>query len=48
MLAAGLAKDWTMNIVHDRVLPALREGGATDEQIETLLVANPPRWLAGT
>jgi len=47
MLAAGLAKDWTMNVVHDKVLPALREGGASDEQIETMLVANPPRWLGG-
>src|SRR5215211_2444920 len=47
MVAGGAAKDWSMNIVHDKVLPSLREGGATDEQIETMLVANPPRWLAG-
>jgi phosphotriesterase-related protein len=47
MIAAGLAKDWTMTMVPDRVLPALREGGATDEQLETMLVANPRRWLTG-
>jgi phosphotriesterase-related protein len=47
MVAGGAAKDWSMNIVHDKVLPSLRESGATDEQIETMLVANPPRWLAG-
>jgi predicted metal-dependent phosphotriesterase family hydrolase len=29
------------------VLPALREGGVSDEQIDTMLVANPARWLAG-
>jgi phosphotriesterase-related protein len=47
MIAAGLAKDWTMTMVPDRVLPALREGGASDEQLETMLVANPRRWLTG-
>jgi phosphotriesterase-related protein len=47
MLAAGLAKDWTSNIVHDKVIPALREGGMSDEQLETMLVANPVRWLTG-
>jgi phosphotriesterase-related protein len=47
MVAGGAAKDWSMNVVHDKVLPSLRESGATDEQIETMLVANPPRWLAG-
>jgi phosphotriesterase-related protein len=47
MLEAGLVKDWTMAMVPQKVVPALKEGGATDEQIETMLVANPPRWLAG-
>jgi phosphotriesterase-related protein len=47
MLAAGLAKDWTMNNVPDNVIPALREGGMTDDQLETMLVANPQRWLTG-
>jgi phosphotriesterase-related protein len=48
MLAAGAVKDWTMTMVPSKVVPALKEGGATDEQIETMLVANPPRWLTGT
>ena len=47
ILAAGLVKDWTWNMVPDRVIPALKEGGATDDQLETMLVSNPPRWLAG-
>jgi phosphotriesterase-related protein len=47
MLAAGLVKDWTWTMVPDRVLPALREGGATDAQLETMLVENPRRWLTG-
>ena len=45
MLAAGLAKDWTIRIVPEKVVPALREGGMTDEQLETMMVVNPKRWL---
>jgi phosphotriesterase-related protein len=48
MVAAGAARDWSMTIVHDRAIPALRDGGATDAQIETMLVENPRRWLTGT
>jgi phosphotriesterase-related protein len=47
MLDAGMAVDWSMNIVHDKVLPALREGGMTAEQERTMLVENPVRWLTG-
>lgn len=47
MLDAGMAVDWSMTIVHDKVLPALRERGMTEEQERTMLVENPPRWLTG-
>jgi phosphotriesterase-related protein len=47
MAGAGLIKDWTIKIVHDRVLPALREGGMTEEQEHTMLHENPVRWLTG-
>ena len=47
MLEAGMAVDWSMTIVHDKVLPALRDGGMTDEQERTMLVENAPRWLTG-
>ena len=30
------------------ILPRLREAGVTDEQIDQIMVENPPRWLAGT
>ena len=43
----GAIKDWTIKIVHDRVLPALREGGMTEEQEHTMLHENPVRWLTG-
>lgn len=47
MLAAGMARDWTIKIVHDKVLPELRERGMTPEQERAMLVENPARWLTG-
>jgi phosphotriesterase-related protein len=44
---AGAAKGWSMTLVFDQVIPALREAGMTDEQLETMMVENPKRWLAG-
>ncbi len=46
-MAAGAVKDWTVAIIHDQVIPALREGGMTDGQLATMLEENPRRWLAG-
>ena len=45
MIAGGMAVDWTMRIVHDRVLPELRERGMTEDQERTMMVANAARWL---
>ena len=45
LLAAGAAKDWSMTLVFDQVIPALREAGMTDDQLETMMVENPKRWL---
>ena len=47
MLAAGMAKDWDIRIVPQRVIPDLLEGGMTEGQLETILVSNPARWLTG-
>jgi phosphotriesterase-related protein len=47
MIAAGMAKDWTIRIVPERVLPELRAAGMTDEQERTIMVDNPVRWLTG-
>jgi len=47
LIAAGMVSDWTMTTVHDRVIPALREGGMSEAQLETMLVVNPRRWLTG-
>jgi phosphotriesterase-related protein len=45
LIAAGAAKDWSIRIVPEKVLPELREWGLTEEQERTLMVENPVRWL---
>jgi phosphotriesterase-related protein len=45
LLAAGAAKDWSMTLLFDQVIPALRQAGMTDDQLETIMVGNPKRWL---
>ena len=46
MIEAGLVKDWSMTLLFEQVIPTLREAGMTDEQLDTMLVENPKRWLA--
>ena len=45
MMDAGMANDWTIRIVPEKVLPELREAGMTAEQERTVMVENPVRWL---
>jgi phosphotriesterase-related protein len=48
IIAGGLVEeDWSMTLLFERIIPALKEGGMTDEQLETMLVDNPARWLGG-
>jgi len=44
-LREGMVKDWTITLVPDQVLPALREGGMTPEQEKTMMEENPKAWL---
>jgi phosphotriesterase-related protein len=41
------APAWHYRHVFDDVLPALRDRGVTDDQIDTMLVANPQRYFGG-
>ncbi len=43
----SMVPNWHFTYLWEGVLPALREGGVGDDQIDTMLVANPARWLAG-
>ena len=36
---------WSMTLLFEEIIPALKEGGATDAQFETMMVENPKRWL---
>lgn len=44
---AEAVPNWHYLHISNDVLPALRERGVTDEQIRTMLVDNPRRYLAG-
>lgn len=46
-LKAATEAVWNPTHFSTRVVPRLKEEGATDEQIETLLVDNPRRFFAG-
>jgi phosphotriesterase-related protein len=45
LVSAGMAKDWTIRIVPEKVLPELRESGMTEEQERTMMVDNAVGWL---
>jgi phosphotriesterase-related protein len=42
----SMVPNWHFGYIFDEILPALREGGVTDEQITTMMEENPARWLA--
>jgi phosphotriesterase-related protein len=44
----AFAPQWHFRHIHDDVLPALRERGVTDGQIDQMLVDNPRRMLTPT
>jgi phosphotriesterase-related protein len=44
--AAGAARGWSMTLLFEEVIPALTEAGMTAEQLDTMLVQNPRRWLS--
>src|SRR5581483_10592196 len=43
--SAGAATDWSMTFLFESVIPTLKEAGMTDEQLHTMMVENPKRWL---
>jgi phosphotriesterase-related protein len=43
--AAGAVHGWSMTLLFEEVIPTLKEGGMTDDQLDTMMVANPRRWL---
>jgi phosphotriesterase-related protein len=45
-LKATEVPEWSMTMLFESVIPYLRDNGMTDEQLETMLVDNPRRWLS--
>jgi phosphotriesterase-related protein len=44
----GAIRNWSMTLVFDEVVPALREQGVMDDEMfHTIFVENPRRWLTG-
>jgi phosphotriesterase-related protein len=44
--SSGAIRNWSMTLVFDEVVPALRELGALDdESFKTIFMENPRRWL---
>jgi phosphotriesterase-related protein len=46
-IQSAMEETWNVRHFHERILPRLREGGATREQIDDLLIGNPRRFFAG-
>jgi phosphotriesterase-related protein len=46
-ISAAALPNWNFRHIHDSVLPALAEQGVTAEQITTMMVDNPRRFLSG-
>ena len=41
----GAVREWHTRLLHEEIIPTLKEGGMTDEQVETMLVENTRAWL---
>ena len=41
----ALLPQWPYTHIHEEVPPYLRERGVTEQQIETMLVGNPRRYV---
>jgi phosphotriesterase-related protein len=43
---SGMIRNWSMTLVFDEVVPALRDQGVLDDAVfQTIFVENPKRWL---
>jgi phosphotriesterase-related protein len=46
-LKANEVPKWSMTLLFEEIIPALRERGMTDDQLSTMMEENPRRWLTG-
>ena len=45
-LVAKMAPNWKMTYVLDEIVPALKDAGVTDDQVDLMMVGAPRRWLS--
>jgi phosphotriesterase-related protein len=45
LAAAGAANGWSMTLLFEQVIPELTEQGMSADQLQTMMVENPRRWL---
>ncbi|HEY7630864.1 MAG TPA: hypothetical protein VH817_09195 [Thermoleophilaceae bacterium] len=45
-MVSQMAPNWHMSYVLDQIIPALKEAGVTDEQVDLMMVEAPRRWLS--
>jgi len=45
LMEQGAVREWHTRLLHEEILPTLKEGGMTDEQERTMLVDNTRTWL---
>jgi phosphotriesterase-related protein len=46
-MVTQMAPNWHMSYVLDEIVPALKQSGVTDAQVDQMMVEAPRRWLAG-
>ncbi|MBA2629787.1 MAG: phosphotriesterase, partial [Thermoleophilaceae bacterium] len=44
-LRANEVPDWSMTFLFEQVIPTLKAGGMSDDQLDEMMVENPRRWL---
>ena len=40
LMEQGAVREWHTRLLHEEIIPTLKEGGMTDEQLDTMLVDN--------
>ena len=45
LMEQGAVREWHTRLLHEEILPTLKEGGMTDDQERTMLVDNTRAWL---
>ena len=46
ILRASEVPNWSMTFLFEQVIPTLKEGGMTDDQLSQMMVENPKGWLS--